>query len=781
MVRLEQPMLCRVRSVDSEGAILVPVTPGNADNALWLPGDEWDGDPDVWNAPSTMPVTGDLVDVVVLGEKTPDGKPIVSRRQFGRQHVDDSWWGRDCVMQVATISKALIRGFVGNVPVEVEKSKYWSFADALGSWQAGVDHSALAKGDYLGGVVIARHPATGELLLDPIEYLDGLATFAAGRQTVQDNQVADMLSELDGGPLAVEIPSAVAERISPCLLVEDDQDCRRSIQLFLERGGVTVQSLSSVVVASSEAATGQHDSCPGVQELDLAAFRLAIIDVNLNPRRTDLAGLAVAARLASVSKCTRILMTGEEDNKAKGADWASLPVHLFIEKPLTMAQLLGHIEEALHSEPRPLLEWVRATEEDATRDEGEQEGFTENGAADEPRESIQEEVQQLVNMADGGTVIAFKIHPRSLDVECLALGGSGLAWQPFRGKIAKSVIMDAAYRRKPLVQSPRGHESQHRWTLKMMDYESFCGLRIPVHGRLERYSLAAFHPRKRAFNEDFVQRATLAAERIARAIDGERGLAKDVSESLLASSGMALECLGHEVHTGLITLSGITDELIDRYGLLGEEQADSEDFTACIRQLQLQTDELVRKARTLRGFRVKRVRLDVQDSLIRAAEGTRRMIRDLGGRPSQINIRTPEAWPADSIETRGAPGSLVMVFFNLFQNAVQQIAMMRRVRKYGVVWYECESRTDRHGDPVAIITVQDTGPGIHHEDWERVFTPGFSTRSGGMGMGLHICKEVLKSVAVGPRHANISIRRSVIWGGTVFAVALPLFRVGEEE
>lgn len=66
------------------------------------------------------------------------------------------------------------------------------------------------------------------------------------------------------------------------------------------------------------------------------------------------------------------------------------------------------------------------------------------------------------------------------------------------------------------------------------------------------------------------------------------------------------------------------------------------------------------------------------------------------------------------------------------------------------------------------IRVADFGPGIPSEVQEKLFTPFFSTKSDGMGMGLNICRSI------------IEFHRGRLWlepnpeGGTIFAISLPV-------
>ena len=44
-----------------------------------------------------------------------------------------------------------------------------------------------------------------------------------------------------------------------------------------------------------------------------------------------------------------------------------------------------------------------------------------------------------------------------------------------------------------------------------------------------------------------------------------------------------------------------------------------------------------------------------------------------------------------------------------------------------------------------VVSVTDTGKGIGSEDNERIFNPLFTTKSGGMGMGLSICRSIIEA------------------------------------
>jgi signal transduction histidine kinase len=82
---------------------------------------------------------------------------------------------------------------------------------------------------------------------------------------------------------------------------------------------------------------------------------------------------------------------------------------------------------------------------------------------------------------------------------------------------------------------------------------------------------------------------------------------------------------------------------------------------------------------------------------------------------------------------------LQQVLLNLVKNAIdamRSVAPEARLLKL---------TTSFDGHSTALLSVQDSGPGIAVEDRERIFDPFFTTKSGGMGLGLAICSTVVEN------------------------------------
>lgn len=99
------------------------------------------------------------------------------------------------------------------------------------------------------------------------------------------------------------------------------------------------------------------------------------------------------------------------------------------------------------------------------------------------------------------------------------------------------------------------------------------------------------------------------------------------------------------------------------------------------------------------------------------------------------------------------------VFTNLLQNALQAVPES----KTPVIRVEEEMVEDR-----VLIRVIDNGEGIAAELQPFIFTPNFTTKMSGTGLGLAMCKRMTEQAG-----GNISFT-SVPGEGTVFTVELPL-------
>jgi signal transduction histidine kinase len=104
---------------------------------------------------------------------------------------------------------------------------------------------------------------------------------------------------------------------------------------------------------------------------------------------------------------------------------------------------------------------------------------------------------------------------------------------------------------------------------------------------------------------------------------------------------------------------------------------------------------------------------------------------------------------------------LIRVFNNLIQNAVQAIGN----NKDGSITIYL----DKEGQEF-LISVADNGPGIPDEMVDKIFSPSFTTKSSGMGLGLALVRSIIIEAG-----GSITFESSPDVG-TTFFIRLPIYQ-----
>jgi len=120
-------------------------------------------------------------------------------------------------------------------------------------------------------------------------------------------------------------------------------------------------------------------------------------------------------------------------------------------------------------------------------------------------------------------------------------------------------------------------------------------------------------------------------------------------------------------------------------------------------------------------------------------------------------------------EVIGSGDQLIQVFLNIIKNAVEA---MPRGGKLTVVTRMSDLFTSVQADGkkhrLMVVKVSDTGPGIKQEHLEEIFTPFFTTKDRGVGLGLALSYQIVQE------HMGTIRIESQENEGTTFSVYLPL-------
>jgi signal transduction histidine kinase len=117
------------------------------------------------------------------------------------------------------------------------------------------------------------------------------------------------------------------------------------------------------------------------------------------------------------------------------------------------------------------------------------------------------------------------------------------------------------------------------------------------------------------------------------------------------------------------------------------------------------------------------------------------------------------------------PEQLHQVLLNLVLNGIQALGQEGKVTIQARVLRG--SGTPNRPDQVE-ISVSDTGGGISREQLEKIFRPFYTTKRGGTGLGLSLCRRIIS------QHGGTLTAESEVGKGSRFIIHLPMREAVEE-
>lgn len=134
---------------------------------------------------------------------------------------------------------------------------------------------------------------------------------------------------------------------------------------------------------------------------------------------------------------------------------------------------------------------------------------------------------------------------------------------------------------------------------------------------------------------------------------------------------------------------------------------------------------------------------------------------DYMDRRTSSKVLMVKEFPAEDVVVPINASLFEWVIENLSKNAVDAM------EGEGTITLHVEKTGQR-----AIIEVSDTGKGIKKKDLSSVFTPGFTTKQRGWGLGLSLAKRIVEEY----HHGRIWVKSSEVGHGTTFRIELPIDR-----
>jgi len=229
------------------------------------------------------------------------------------------------------------------------------------------------------------------------------------------------------------------------------------------------------------------------------------------------------------------------------------------------------------------------------------------------------------------------------------------------------------------------------------------------------------------------------------------------SSARLATMGEIASMLAHELNQPLAAISSYTTGALNVLNRGGP--VDCGILKPALEQAGAQAQRAGQIIRSVHEFVKKREPLRQAVAISSLLDSIRALI-ELQARQSYVSFRTEI--PPDLPPVRADRVMIEQVLLNLTRNgieAMQHVQPQRRILNV-VAEYDADTRQ-------VSVAVIDQGHGIPDDVAQRLFSPFFSTKAEGMGMGLNICRTAIEF------HGGALTFRANPQGGTIFTFVLP--------
>ncbi len=217
----------------------------------------------------------------------------------------------------------------------------------------------------------------------------------------------------------------------------------------------------------------------------------------------------------------------------------------------------------------------------------------------------------------------------------------------------------------------------------------------------------------------------------------------------LAGLGLLAAGVAHEINNPLAIIRGNTELLLDELPGDAEEQEEVEAIMMEIGRI----ERIVNNLRVFSRSGMKRVSKFLLGSLLDS------ILDQVGHQIPLETYRIARNYRGKDLEIEGDQDQIRQIFTNLIINGLQAM------EGGGILTLDISP--DAGGETVS-ITVADSGPGISQEHLEKLFTPFFSTKSSGTGLGLAVSYGIVRD------HGGEIRVESEQGKGAIFTVILPV-------
>lgn len=541
------------------------------------------------------------------------------------------------------------------------------------------------------------------------------------------------------------------QAVGRILIVDDRAEFREPLVTFMRHRGYEAEAVQSPAEAIEK--TAQH------------VYQVLLVDIDL----PEMSGLDLIRILKERGVDAVIaVMSVPEWLRSRAKEIEDLDVVEVFAKPLDLDEverLLIRVGRDMHIAP-----WRESPTEDQPVIPVSSGRFVmtpQDGLS--LAERLHKGLQRLVEDIRAETGIIFSLDTSAQTLSIMAHVGSSKLAKNAMYSLEESPVKDVARSRRSVLEhrmsAHRQVQRRFQKLLALLPFESCIGVPIEVHGEVQ-YVLFVFHRDQDAFNHYRLRDTEAAANLFSAIIERDRVGQRLQSFNKFLLSGELAAGFGHEVRNQISSLEIQLLNLQTDCRLLNQQSVELAESSG-FREIQASVDSLLSTTEKLNStielfqglmLEERHGLLDV-NQIVRNVEILLRPV----ARVSKVQMKT--MLHPDLPLTAGQGVRLQQVLFNIMLNAIQHMATKSQAKRILHVSTFCGASSEEL--PIK-IRFSDTGPGIHRQLWDKIFTLGFSTRTNGTGLGLFIARSLVESLG-----GNISVERSVVPIGTTFLVALP--------
>jgi len=229
----------------------------------------------------------------------------------------------------------------------------------------------------------------------------------------------------------------------------------------------------------------------------------------------------------------------------------------------------------------------------------------------------------------------------------------------------------------------------------------------------------------------------------------------------LATMGELAAGVAHEIRNPLAGIAGAIEIITKDFPKDHPDREVLEDLRQEVRRIEKVLNDLLAYARP----KVPQFgRADLKETVARTLHLAR---QQAGTKRVEFSIQIPPELPAFRMDSE----QLHQVLLNLTLNGIQAIEREGRITIAARV--ANSSAAMKRPDQIE-ISVSDTGHGIAPEQMERIFRPFYTTKRGGTGLGLSLCRRIIS------QHGGTLTAESEVNKGSRFIIHLPMWEAVEE-